>query len=158
MAVVLVVGGEQATPAFAVDRQSDGSVTVTINSLSDASGLERALGAVGIPAVVYYTPVGKTCAEPLGTPAARRGSFQTSSGTSRSGHSVSFTLPADIVGPGQTLVIMTSGTTGVGSFSSVGMGVVQGNVGPCRLVDAPLPPVAGARYSTRGFAQSSQAG
>jgi hypothetical protein len=144
IAIVLTVSGERATPAFAVARQADGSVTVTINSLRDASGLERELDAAGIPAVVYYTPVGKTCSQPLGTPVPRRGSFQSSSGTSVTDHSVSFTIPADLVGPGQTLVIMTSGTAGVSSFSSVGMGVVQGAVAPCHLVNAPSPPAGGA--------------
>ncbi len=58
-AVVLVSGG---SAAYAVDKQSDGTVTVTVKSLKDAAGLQRALIAAGIPAVVTYTPTGKTCA------------------------------------------------------------------------------------------------
>lgn len=72
LAVLLVAGGGGVAPAFAVDRQSDGTVTVTISRLSDAAGLQAQLRAAGIPAVIDYTPPGKACREPRGRPAARR--------------------------------------------------------------------------------------
>lgn len=49
---VLVTGG--SAPAFAVHRDADGDVTVTINRLENASGLEQALADVGVTADVRY--------------------------------------------------------------------------------------------------------
>src|SRR4051812_4683219 len=59
--VLLATGGGGAAPAYAVEKQPDGSVTVEINSLRDAAGLQEKLRAAGIPAVVDYTPFGKMC-------------------------------------------------------------------------------------------------
>jgi hypothetical protein len=55
-------GGGQPTNAWAVDRNPNGTVTVRIDSLSDAAGLERKLNEAGVPALVQYLPPGKTCA------------------------------------------------------------------------------------------------
>jgi hypothetical protein len=56
------IGGGSDGKAWAVDRKPDGSVTVRIDSLSDAAGLERKLNEAGVPALVQYLPKGKTCA------------------------------------------------------------------------------------------------
>ncbi len=53
MAIGLAVGG--SSPAFAVHREADGDISVTINRLEDADGLERALAAQGVTADVDYT-------------------------------------------------------------------------------------------------------
>jgi hypothetical protein len=50
--VGVVIGG--STPAFAVEHDSDGDVTVTINRLEDATGLEQALADNGVTADVRY--------------------------------------------------------------------------------------------------------
>lgn len=60
LAGVALDGGEET--AWAVERNADGTVTVKINSLSDADGLERKLNAAGVPALVQYLPAGKACA------------------------------------------------------------------------------------------------
>jgi hypothetical protein len=44
-----------------VDRNPDGTVTVRIDSLSDAAGLQQQLNDAGVPALVQYLPPGKTC-------------------------------------------------------------------------------------------------
>ncbi len=44
----------QPTPAFALDPQPDGDIVVTISSLEDAEGLERALREAGVEAEVDY--------------------------------------------------------------------------------------------------------
>jgi hypothetical protein len=54
--------GDENGRAWAVVRNGDGSVTVEIDALSDAGGLERKLNEAGVPAVVQYIPPGKTCA------------------------------------------------------------------------------------------------
>jgi hypothetical protein len=61
IAVLSLDGGQSA--AWAVTSNADGTVTVKINSLSDADGLERKLAAAGVPALVQYLPAGKACAD-----------------------------------------------------------------------------------------------
>jgi len=53
--VVLASGGDVASRAYALQARPDGTVTVSIEKLSDADGLERSLRAAGVPAVVDYT-------------------------------------------------------------------------------------------------------
>ena len=66
--------------AYAVDKNADGNVTVTIHSLQDPAGLESRLLAVGVRADVTYLPTGKVCRQrnlapldelPVPGPAAR---------------------------------------------------------------------------------------
>jgi hypothetical protein len=159
-AVLFAIGSDRVTPAFAVDRQADGDVTVTINDLSDARGLQSKLRADGINAVVNYTPAGKACEEPRGRPAASHDGPSMSSvqGSSVRGsdHSATFTISRNMVGPGQTLVISTSGG---GGPTSVGMQVVEGPVSPCVLVNAPAAPpgaVTSSHWSKDGRSAGPQ--
>lgn len=158
-AFILAAGGDHVTPAFAIERQPGGSVTVTINRLSDASGLEQKLRAAGVAAVVDYTPLGKTCRQPRGRPAAAPGSPAGGrvSGSSVNGRVSTFTISRNMVGPGESLVITTSGGAGP---TSVGMQVMQGRVLPCELVDAPSPPPPGSSgsFSTHGPARGTSTG
>jgi hypothetical protein len=73
----LSLGGGEPSKAWAVDRNPDGTVTVWIDSLSDAAGLQRKLNEAGVPALVQYLPPGKTCAgkalqPPPPSPGAKR--------------------------------------------------------------------------------------
>jgi hypothetical protein len=49
-------GAPTAAPAFAVDGNPDGSVSLVIKRLDDAHGLEAALAAHGIDATVHFVP------------------------------------------------------------------------------------------------------
>lgn len=51
---VFASSGDHTTAAYAVTPQPSGAVTVTIRSLADADGLQRALDDAGLPAVVDY--------------------------------------------------------------------------------------------------------
>jgi hypothetical protein len=63
IAAGLPIGGDSGgTKAYAVSKNPDGTVTVKIDALSDAPGLERELSQAGVPALVQYLPSGKTCA------------------------------------------------------------------------------------------------
>ncbi len=66
VAVALIVGagGDNPPAAFAVEAQEGGGVTIKIYSLSDASGLERALAQAGIPSQVTWLTAGMACREP----------------------------------------------------------------------------------------------
>jgi len=135
--VFVATGGDTASPAYAVEKQPDGSVTVAVHSLSDAVGLQDKLRAAGIPAVVDYTPNGKMCLEPRGRPAIS-GHAMRMGVRVRADHSATFTISRGGVQPGQTLVV----TSSVGSsVSSLAAEVIAGPVARCKLVDAPpLPP------------------
>ncbi|HTU15247.1 MAG TPA: hypothetical protein VMF31_08615 [Solirubrobacterales bacterium] len=57
-AVAIFAGSGDNTPsAYAVAKNPDGAVTVSIKSLKDADGLEASLRDAGVPAEVNYTPV-----------------------------------------------------------------------------------------------------
>jgi hypothetical protein len=124
-----------APAAYAVTKNADGSVTVEVDSLTDAAGLQSALQAAGVNAVVEYLPAGKTCRQPWFTPAGRHGSMYSSAGAGPStGGKTRFTisgnLPAD-----ETLVVTTQ--TGSGGEQALGLAWAKGTVPPCQVVDAP---------------------
>lgn len=171
----VVVGHDPTTPAYAFESQPNGSVTVEINSLRDAAGLESKFRAQGISAVVRYLPAGKACRQqhpelegadgPAGgefsthveragagkkthsqsgektlSQSGRPGGEHPSLGAlvlQRAGDSAKFTIPADSVPAGNTLVIEGSKGTGTNSLS---IAVQSAPVAPCELIDAPLPP------------------
>lgn len=89
-AVAIVATGSDVTPsasaAYAVQPRPDGSVSVSIRSLSDAAGLQSKLRAAGVPAVVDYAPDGNAgCVSPPSGPGVTtRGSA--SGGADGSGH------------------------------------------------------------------------
>ena len=55
---VFGLGGSGGSPAYAVDRTSDGDVVATVHRLDDAAGLEKALQDQGIDADVSYDAEG----------------------------------------------------------------------------------------------------
>lgn len=83
-----------------------------------------------------YLPAGKACKQPRYEHPAAAGAQQSISVSTDKSGAATFTI-----GKGQlateTLVIESS--LGA-SFSSIGVGVAQGTVGPCEVVDAQLPP------------------
>ena len=123
-----------AQPAYAVTTNPDGSVTVEIDSLADAAGLQAKLQAAGVNAVVQYLPAGKTCKRPWFTPAGRTGGTYGSE-VARSGDGkTSFTISGDRPS-GTTLVISTQ--TGPGNERALGIAYARGDVPPCDVVDVP---------------------
>jgi hypothetical protein len=90
-AIVIFSSGSVTPSAFAVNTQSNGSVTVHVRSLSDAAGLQSSLRAAGVPALVNYAPAGKlpACPAPKGPVVTHQ------SGTSESGTKVEGAVGAD---------------------------------------------------------------
>jgi hypothetical protein len=62
LVAVLAIGSSGEGAAWAVTSNDDGTVTVEINSLADADGLERKLRGAGVPAVVEYERSAVACA------------------------------------------------------------------------------------------------
>jgi hypothetical protein len=130
--VFFLSAGAQA--AYAVTKNTDGSVTVEIDSLTDAAGLEAKLASVGVKAVVQYLPEGKMCRQPWYTPAGPAGGSRGSEVGSTGSGDISFTITGDRPA-GTTLVISTQ--TGPGRETALGLGYAQGDVPACQVVDAP---------------------
>jgi hypothetical protein len=167
VAAVQLVGGG-AEPAYAVNTNDDGTVTVEIASLKDAAGLEQKLRDAGIPAVVQYLPPGKACKQPWptapGAPASRGDHSAIKGGVEHTSDHTRFTisknLPADV-----TLVIMTQvgsvagGPSGAGERTAIAVVLAHGEVQPCEVVDAPAgaPPLGlsptGAKVHTENGPQ-----
>ncbi|QLQ11052.1 MAG: hypothetical protein HZY75_12655 [Nocardioidaceae bacterium] len=158
----------QPTAAYAVEKETNGDVVVTIKSLKDADGLERALRDAGINAEVDYdaTPImlggdeagallsesmnaaeaeasthsesaegSGTAGESSGGTAELEGDAEAYAGAddgsvppipadaevfaieSHADGSVTFRLPASLVGSEETLYITTSGDAGMGGIA-----------------------------------------
>ena len=134
-AVFVLPGG---TPAYAVQTDSSGSVTITINELADASALKDALAAKGITADVTYPGVGKQCAPGRFTEAPNAGLPQLSGSaafTASAGNDgFAMTIPKELIKPDQTLVLESVWPDSTTWMIKVAM--AEGSVGPCQLVDA----------------------
>ncbi len=151
IAAMTVLGGGTSS-AYALETQPDGSVTVHIKSLSDASGLQRSLRAAGIPAVVDYkadcAPTSAT-APADGGPGPVPGHFDTGPSLRQAGPKpkgdlsrmkvtssvrsdaggVTFTLDPGQVAGGQRVFITTS--TGRADSIAIAIGETAPEVPPC---------------------------
>jgi hypothetical protein len=104
-----------ATAAYAVTTASSGDVVVTINSLSDASGLQSALRAEGIDATVNYDANGSL------TPPVPAGSGAVDGGSSASGRAPAGTGSAPVISQSSHQSSgSASGPSGTGSSTSTG--------------------------------------
>ncbi|HSV66442.1 MAG TPA: hypothetical protein VLJ59_11125 [Mycobacteriales bacterium] len=109
LATVLVGGGmavgtvawpqRLATPAYAVDERPDGSIVVTLNSLSGSLGLQQTLQAAGLPVTVLAVSAAESCPAVLDTIAAP-GAL-----VSRPGRPNMLTIRRDRVPAGSTVVL-----------------------------------------------------
>jgi FlaG/FlaF family flagellin (archaellin) len=153
--VFVLSAGTQA--AYAVTKNADGSITVQIDSLTDAAGLQAKLQAAGVNAVVEYLPSGKMCKQPwftpAGAPAAANGVQQSSVGRNGDG-TTSFTISGDRP-TDATLVVTTQ--TGPGNEQALGIAWAEGTVPACEVVDAPAgsgplggPPTNSSTQSSQG--------
>ncbi|MFC7648002.1 hypothetical protein ACFQX6_51675 [Streptosporangium lutulentum] len=64
----LLEGGRGVAASYAVTKDSDGIVYITVRDFRDTVGLARRLKDLRVPAVVDYVPQGQKCREPRATP------------------------------------------------------------------------------------------
>jgi hypothetical protein len=161
-AAIAFTGGDGGgATAYAVEPHDDGSVSVRIRRLEDAAGLERELRAAGVPAEVDFLPLTQTCREPRFEPAPTRelkpgglpipmGVAEVTSGSSEPElednlrRLLSFTVQADELRPGETLVITSRRgphprATRPQTMTAVTIELAQGPVAPCDPVPARAP-------------------
>jgi len=121
------------TPAYAVTGRNNGEVVVRVNRLEGADGLERALRKHGIPADITYLPFGKECA-PGRYPERRTPGMM----LSVSADWFEVTIPPDAVGKDDTFVLSAAVVPIPDGFrATTDVGIAQGSVGPCQVVDSP---------------------
>lgn len=140
------VDGGDAPAAHAVVPNGDGTVTVTINRIEDAAGLERELAAHGVAADIEYLPPGVVCggSVPRYEPDPMEDALRLSITHEPRGR-YSLTLdPADL--RGRTLVMehtATQETTVEDGFEwntsiiGITVGVAVGPVAACEQVEVP---------------------
>jgi hypothetical protein len=142
LAVLIVADAGGPTPAYAVDKAADGTVTVEIRSLRDSAGLERKLADLGVRAKVDYLEPGMTCrAGRFKAAQGGGGKFTIGQGTKPDGTST-FVIDPPNLGAGKTLVVMARA-------DSLEVAFADGAVGPCVPVKdtrpaPPQPPPTGA--------------
>jgi hypothetical protein len=139
-AAVVVDFGE--SPAFAVERNDDGTVTVQIERFEDADGIEAAIERYGVNAEVDYLPWGKTCRQPRYTvaPTADQQAATPVADSSSDGVQLSIVLRPGDFAADETLVIVHSNLdTGAGEVASMLHLIAKGPVAVCEPVDVMLP-------------------
>lgn len=119
--LVAALWPQKLASAYAVESQADGSVLVTVNDLSDPTGLQDVLTSADVPATVLVVSPGQRCAEQVHTVPA----------------------PGAIVGqPGQANVVtIRPDAIPAGSRALLGLARVDGGqiVTLFTVVDGPAP-------------------
>ncbi|GIH50241.1 hypothetical protein SAMN05421833_14443 [Microbispora rosea] len=146
--VPALLGG--GTPAYAVSRNADGTLTITIDQAKDPKPLEATLRGMGVNAVVDYIPMGKRC-----SPQPRSTSFLSRQEAQHPADGRPFLIwPSDEPGfridpaavkPGQTAVLEFN-VSADETIAAIWANISRGPVAPCTLVDsdeAPLGPPSG---------------
>ncbi|MEU8244633.1 hypothetical protein [Nonomuraea sp. NPDC048916] len=131
----LLEDGSGVTPSYAVTKDSNGIVYVTVRDFSDAAGLRRQLRDLGVPAIVDHAPHGQKCQEPRGTyveqiPAGLYSVPENIPGEAR-GPGWRMRIDTKLFRPGQTFVWTITDSPGGSSTSTI---LMTGPVAPCVLV------------------------
>ncbi|MFC4532980.1 hypothetical protein [Sphaerisporangium dianthi] len=131
--------GAGMTPvSYAVTKDSDGIVYVTIRDFSDADGLRRQLRDLDVPAIVDHVPHGTWCRDPRGTVVRDKpaGLYSVPEGIpGDDGSGWRMRIDTKLFKPGQTFVWTISESPGGGSRTSTIL--YQGPVAPCALIPEP---------------------
>ncbi|AYF30547.1 MULTISPECIES: hypothetical protein [Micromonospora] len=133
-------------PAYAAERDPDGSIRIYIREYRDPKGLEARLRQLGVPAVIDYVPNGKQCREPRATyvpPTQHPEGLLTvmDPEDSDSPQGAYWRLHPDKIGEGRTFVYTTTivGDPGDDAWSAAGHSqLAVGPVSPCELVPGPV--------------------
>ncbi|MEU6718910.1 hypothetical protein ABZ897_46225 [Nonomuraea sp. NPDC046802] len=146
IAVPLLTGTER--PAYAVTKNTDGTVSVLIKEFRDADKLQQDLGKLGIPADITYRRPGKTCGPDRGRLVEGKMGMGPEAWAKSVHRKVAELVNDDevaihpqYIGDNQTLVMEITEKNGLGPklpreelvFRGL---LIAGKVKPCVLVDA----------------------
>jgi hypothetical protein len=97
-------------PAYAADKDPDGSIRIYIREYSDAKGLQERLRQLGVDAVVDYVPNGKQCREPRATyvPFDQQPADLLTSLPPKGDEGIYLRLHPELIGEGRTFVFTTT--------------------------------------------------
>ncbi|WP_406284366.1 hypothetical protein [Embleya sp. NBC_00896] len=123
-----------ATPAYAAERDDDGTIKIRVREFTDSSGLQGRLRDLGVNAVVDFVPVDRQCAEPRADFAPYDPLLLTSEAPTEETEGY-LRLHPDRIAPGKALVLEVyyRNDTG-GHVSSDRARIATGPVAPCRLL------------------------
>ncbi len=147
--MVVVIPGLGTTSAYSVQEGNSGTITVEVNRLEDANGLEAELAKYGVRADITYVPGRQECAPGRYTPVDRRLSgMQVSMGENQ----LRVTLPPGAVRDDEIFVMAVSGGTippsteppqdgitdegGFGGWTD--FNVTAGPIQPCTAIPNPV--------------------
>ncbi|SNT60769.1 hypothetical protein SAMN05216276_107923 [Streptosporangium subroseum] len=139
----LLEDGRGAASSYAVTKDPNGIVYITVRDFRDAAGLTERLRDLGVPAVVNYVPQGQKCREPRATPVTDipPGLYHPPTNIPGEEHGPGWQMQINtkLFKPGQTFVWTMTTTSGGGS--STGTILMNDPVAPCVLVpdDTPAP-------------------
>jgi hypothetical protein len=140
VALPLVLGG---TPAYAVVKNADGTVSITINEAKDPKALQADLRRMGYNIVVDYLPVGKKCAtRPRGSHWLSKEQAPLAVFPPTSEDFPGFQIDPAQIKPGQTGVLefgVNDNPKPGGVIAAIWARVSDGPVAPCELVDGNAP-------------------
>lgn len=133
-------------PAYAAERNPDGSIRIHIREYRDAKGLQERLRQLGVAAVVDYVPNGQQCREPRATyvPANEVPRDLLTLPPEESDHGfrgAHWNLHPELIGPGRTFIYTTTiiGDPDGEEWSAKGqIALATGPVGACELVPGPV--------------------
>ena len=132
-------------PAYAAERDPDGSIRIHIREYRDAKGLQARLRQLGVAAVVDYVPNGQQCREPRATyvPSDQVPPGLLTTLPPGNGDAAYWKLHPDLIGPGQTFVYTTTiiGDPDDDEWSAKAQfQLATGPVNACVLVPGPVLP------------------
>ncbi|GLH99986.1 hypothetical protein [Phytohabitans aurantiacus] len=133
-------------PAFAADKDPDGSIRIYIREYSDPKGLQERLRQLGVDAVVDYVPNGKQCREPRATYVPfdqQPADLVTISPPPKGDEGTYLRLHPELIGEGRTFVFTT---TIIGDLddeehqAKAQVRLATGPVADCEQVPGPVLP------------------
>ncbi|MEV4893492.1 hypothetical protein AB0K48_29330 [Nonomuraea sp. NPDC055795] len=134
-AVVTVATPGGPDTAYAVTKDADGIVHVTVRDFRDAPGLSRQLAGLGVPAIVDFVPAGQKCRDERGTPVTDipRGLYYAPASIPGEPEAWRMQIDTKLFKPGQTFV-WTLAVEPVNGFTSTSTILRHNPVAPCVLV------------------------
>ncbi|WP_433474999.1 hypothetical protein ACQPZP_41045 [Spirillospora sp. CA-142024] len=132
--VVIFQGG--AEPAYAVDKDSRGVVSISVSDFRDAPAVSKRLRELGVPAIVDYVPFNTECKDPRGAYVddVPEGLYTY---LPKEGPGWRMRIDTRLFKPGQTFVwTMTVLPDGGNATQTL---LMQGPVAPCVLIPSPWP-------------------
>lgn len=145
-AALVTFSAGSGTPAYAVTRNADGTVTITLTDFRDTTQLSRELRQLGVPAAVYYIPSKEYCYQADAKPVADvpEGLYSVPAPVT-SGPGWTMRLDTSLIQPGQMLLFgLSADSTRSTEMYGSSAYLVSGQGTACQF--RPEPPRVGAAF------------